>query len=371
MNIQKASYESIYREVRENILNDTLSEGSLLPTELEMAAQYSVSRPTVAKVYNRLQTEGLIRKIRGRGSMVIYRRGPERQVPTFGLLLPGAGESEIFSIINDQFLRRSKEGCFHCLWDGAMASNAQIRRAQIESCCESYLAAGVDGIFLSPLERVGDAAEINNRLCERIDRAGVPLVLIDRDIVFPPQRSRFDLVCLDNFTAGCAMAELLLEAGCEVIHYFYRPDSAPSVCLRESGIRDTVLKHGLRFGPAHIHCGDPADADTVRGMEIRPGRTGIICANDSTAAILMSTLDTLGIRISADVLVCGYDDMKYSDHLKHALTSYRQPCEQIADRSIETMMARMRNRESLPVTVHLTGEIVRRESSNFFPPADH
>lgn len=365
MNTPKSTYDSIYRVIRENILNNSLNEGSLLPTELEMAAQYSVSRPTVAKVYNRLQAEGLIRKIRGRGSMVIYRQQPEQQIPTFGLLLPGAGESEIFSIINDQFLRRSEKGEFHCLWDGAMANNAEIRRAQIESCCDNYIAAGVDGIFFSPLERVRDAALINNRLCEKISRAGIPLILIDRDVQSAPQRSPFDVVCLDNFNAGCTMALHLIEAGCEVIHYFYRPDSAPSVSLRESGIRETALKNRIAFGSEHVHCDDPANLDAVRRIAIAPGRTGIICANDSTAAVLMSSLDRLGIRIGSDVLICGYDDMKYSNHLKYALTSYRQPCEQIADMSIRMMMGRIKERDFLPVTVNLTGEIVVRESSVF------
>ena len=68
---------------------------------------------------------------------------------TFGLLLPGAGESEIFSIINDQLLKQSEAGKFNCLWEGATASNADIRRELIETCCDNYKERGNRHILFS------------------------------------------------------------------------------------------------------------------------------------------------------------------------------------------------------------------------------
>ncbi|MDR2774816.1 MAG: substrate-binding domain-containing protein [Tannerella sp.] len=59
-------------------------------------------------------------------------------------------------------------------------------------------------------------------------------------------------------------------------------------------------------------------------------------------------------------------DRKYKPlHLKHSLTSFRQPCEEIADTSIELMMRRLKDNNRPPVTVMLMGEIVTRESSRF------
>lgn len=165
------------------------------------------------------------------------------------------------------------------------------------------------------------------------------------------------------------MAQHMVDAGCEVIHYFYRPDSASSVKLRLSGVKDVVQKNGLQFTDSHVHCGNPDDAGFVKRIQIIPGKTGIICANDSTAAVLMSTLDAIGVKISFELLICGYDNMKYSQHLKHSLTTFRQPCEEIANVSIELMMRRVKNKNLVPVAVNLTGEIVPRESSVFMKPA--
>jgi len=359
----KVNYRTIYSALRDQILKEDFPLGSLLPTEQAFAQKNNVSRPTIAKAYNQLQSEGFIKKKKGLGTVVTYNGSTNTY--TFGLLLPGAGESEIFSIINDQLLKQSEIGRYKCLWEGATASNAEIRKTLIETCCNSYIEKKVDGIFFSPLERVHDSYQLNLQICKRINDANIPMILIDRDTLTFPRRSEFDVVCLDNFSSGCIMAQHLLDAGCEVIYFFQRPDSASSVDLRLSGVTATVLKYNYPFTKENSFCGNPEDLDFVSKIKIVPGKTGIICANDSTAAVLMSSIDTLGFRISKDVLVCGYDDMKYSSHLKHSLTSFRQPCEEIADISIELMMRRLKNNNRIPVTVTLTGEIIVRDSSRF------
>lgn len=359
----KASYQTIYHTIKEEILKEVYASGSLLPTEQTLAQQYSVSRPTIAKVYNKLQEEGYIIKKKGLGTIVTY--NASSLTYTFGLLLPGAGESEIFSIINDQLLKQSEAGRFNCLWEGATAGSADIRKSLIETCCDNYINKKVDGILFSPLELLPDAHELNLKICRKINEANIPMVLIDRDIMQFPERSEYDIVCLDNFSAGCIMAKHLLEQGCELIHFFYRPNSANSVDMRLAAVRDTVLKHGFRFDKDNIFCANADDLTAISRMKVVKGKTGIICANDSTAAVLMSSLDKLGIKISSDVVICAYDDMKYSMHLKHALTSFRQPCTEIANVSIELLMRKISDNNRLPLTVNLAGEIVIRESSKF------
>ncbi|WP_214228328.1 GntR family transcriptional regulator [Pedobacter sp. B4-66] len=359
----KISSKTIYDTIKDQIHKERFPKGSMLPAELTLAQKYLVSRPTIAKVYNQLQDEGFVQKTKGLGTIVTHQHS--NTTYTFGLLLPGAGESEIFSIINDQLLSQSEAGSFNCLWEGATAGSAEIRKMLIESYCESYINKKVDGIFFSPLERAPDADELNLKICNAIQDAGIPLVLIDRNIRISPERRAFDVVSVDNFNAGSVMAKHLLDQGCEELHFFYRPDSASSIDLRISGIRDMVEKQGRLFTANNLFCGNPEDLEFVKKMKITSGKTGIICANDSTAAVLMSSLDALGVEICSDVLICGYDDMKYSKHLKHSLTSFRQPCEEIANISIELLMRRLKDNNRFPITINLAGEIVVRESSQF------
>ena len=258
----KVNYRTIYSALRDQILKEDFPLGSLLPTEQAFAQKNNVSRPTIAKAYNQLQSEGFIKKKKGLGTVVTYNGSTNTY--TFGLLLPGAGESEIFSIINDQLLKQSEIGRYKCLWEGATASNAEIRKTLIETCCNSYIEKKVDGIFFSPLERVHDSYQLNLQICKKISAANIPMILIDRDTLTFPRRSEFDVVCLDNFSSGCIMAQHLLDAGCEVIYFFQRPDSASSVDLRLSGVTATVLKYNYPFTKENSFCGNPEDLDFVR-----------------------------------------------------------------------------------------------------------
>lgn len=61
----KISYKVIYNTLKDQILKEAFPPGSMLPTEQTLAQKYSVSRPTIAKVYNQLQEEGFIKKRKG------------------------------------------------------------------------------------------------------------------------------------------------------------------------------------------------------------------------------------------------------------------------------------------------------------------
>ncbi|MDR3712159.1 MAG: LacI family DNA-binding transcriptional regulator [Puia sp.] len=359
----RSKQSGIFESLQEGILKGVYKNGTLLPSEEALAKQYSVSRPTIAKVYNQLQDNGYIKKTRGYGSQVIYNNA--KSTYTIGLLLPSSGESEIFIVINDQLLKSSRKSEINYLWEGATASNAEIRKSQIEQDCENYLSQKVDAILFSPLERLPDADEINLRIFNKIIGARIPLVLIDRGLKNQPEADGYDIIWLDNFLAGGVMAQHLIGKGCEMIHFFYRPNSANSVDLRLSGVRDKVLSNHLKFTDENIFCGDPLDIDFIKTMKIETGKTGIICANDSTAAELLSSLEKINIKPTSDCLICGCDDMKYSQYLKYPLTTYLQPCEEMASISLELAMRRIKKNNHIPTTVSLAGKLIERESTKF------
>ncbi|MCC6601395.1 MAG: substrate-binding domain-containing protein, partial [Crocinitomicaceae bacterium] len=100
-------------------------------------------------------------------------------------------------------------------------------------------------------------------------------------------------------------------------------------------------------------------------MKIVSGKTGIICANESTAAVLLSSLEKINVKTTSDCLICGYDDMKYSQYLKYPLTSYLQPCEEMANISVELALRRIKNNHHIPMIISLNGKIIERESTIF------
>ena len=360
---RKNSYLEIFESLRADILEGRIIPGALLPSEHELSEKMNVSRPTIAKVYNALQQEGLVKKKAGFGTMVM--RSQDKKQYTFGLLLPGSGETEIFRIIIDQFIQLEKARDFNCLWEGTVANNAEVRKEIIMRICHSYIEKKVDGVFFSPLERTDSVNDLNIGICNMFYAKKIPLVLLDRDILMFPNRSKFDLVGIDNFQAGYLMAEHLVKAGCNIVHFFCRRNSAYSVDMRIAGCRAALIAAGISFTTDNIFISEPNNLETAKKIPIDKGKTGIVCANDSTAAVLMSTLAAAGIKVATDLLIVGFDDMKYSRNLRVPLTTYWQPCEDIGRLSIDVMYSRIRNADQSPVTVCVSGRLIVRESSRF------
>jgi len=63
-------YRKLYEILRKHILSGMYAEGSLLPSENELCAVHSLTRPTVRQALDSLVKEGLIIKKQGKGSIV-------------------------------------------------------------------------------------------------------------------------------------------------------------------------------------------------------------------------------------------------------------------------------------------------------------
>lgn len=62
--------ETIFSDLRRNIITGITPPGTKLPTELELAIQYGVARDTLRDSLKKLEAEGLIERIKSRGTFV-------------------------------------------------------------------------------------------------------------------------------------------------------------------------------------------------------------------------------------------------------------------------------------------------------------
>ncbi|NFD91851.1 trehalose operon repressor [Clostridium botulinum] len=68
----ESKYLTIYNEISNKIENNKIQSGEKLSSENEMMKEYNVSRDTIRKALNLLESNGYIQKVKGKGSFVLY-----------------------------------------------------------------------------------------------------------------------------------------------------------------------------------------------------------------------------------------------------------------------------------------------------------
>jgi DNA-binding LacI/PurR family transcriptional regulator len=259
----------------------------------------------------------------------------------FGLLIPELGQTEIFEVICKGMMEAPQAAHHSLLWGNAAFGEGDKEKAA-EQLCQHYIAQKVSGVFFAPVEFSASRDQANHRIAAALEKAGIPIVLLDRCLEPYPQRSNFDLVGIDNRRVSYAATEHLIKAGAKRISFFARPASAPTVDARIAGYREALHKLSKQ-ARSIVNLGDASDAQFVKSIIRRDRPDAFLCANDHTAGNLMHTLLGIGERIPEDIRMVGFDDVRYARLLPIPLTTQHQPCKDIGSIALAVMLDRIAN----------------------------
>ena len=366
--------ESKHREVSRQLLSEIATgkygPSGRIPSEAQLVKRFGVSRPTVGRALRDLQTEGLIERRAGSGTFVRRQTPNSPAARQLGLLIPGLGAVEFFGLICGELASLARASEYTLLWgDSAHPQQDQdMSQEHAVKLCEQFIERRVAGVFFAPFDLTDGKEEANHRIAERFGKAGIPVVLLDRDMVPFPHRSNLDLVGIDNLAAGCLLAEHLFKLGCRRLAFLAMPHSPPTVDARIAGVREALVRHQLELRPDWIHLGDPEDIRFVSSLIASRRWDAVICGNDLTAAHLMRTLEKKNVRVPRHLRVVGFDDAKYATLLSVPLTTVHQPCRDIAVTAYRAMLERIAE-PTLPArSLRLTPRLVVRESCGAYLP---
>lgn len=367
---EEIKHRVISRQLLAQISAGQFGPNGRLPSEQQLVQKFGVSRPTVARALRDLEAEGLIERRAGSGTYVRSNPGVRTSSRMLGLLVPGLSKTEIFQIICGEIASLARVHDYSLLWGGSTGSpqNADASLEHTEEVCRQFIERKISGVFFAPAEWEPEQEPANRRLAESLREAGIPLVLLDRDLLAFPGRSDLDLVGIDNVAGGYLLAEHLIKLGCERLSFVAHPYSAGTVDARIAGVREALVRHKLEPHPGWVRIGDVADPKFVRPLVASRQSDAIVCANDYTAAVLMRSMESVGIRVPLDVRVVGFDDVKYATLVTVPLTTIHQPCRDIAVIAFRTMLERLAE-PTLPArNIALTPHLVVRESCGAYLP---
>lgn len=357
-------YKRIYQELRTVLADGTYSQGSKLPSETDLAGRFNASRPTIRRALAQLESEGFIQRRMGSGTIVSQRTNHNSHAGlVFGLLIPELGMTEIFEPIC-QGISQSHAGSQHDLLWGPTYASGMGKETQAQHLCRYYIERKVSGVFFAPMELIAGQDEVNLSITRALDAAHIPVILLDRDISLFPKRSKYDVVGIDNHRAGYMLTEHLALSGSRRIAFLARPNSAHTVNMRIDGYHAAMLAHFGSSAVPLVTWTDPSDTAAVQNFLVQAEPDALICANDYTAAQLLTTLNALGVRVPTQIRVTGVDDVKYARLLQTPLTTIHQPCRELGATALQAMLNRIDNPDAPSRDYLVDFQLVIRKSSD-------
>jgi len=352
-------YRQILEKLQEDIASGHYKPGQRLPSEAELVRRHSASRMTVYRAMHELQSLGIVVRRVGSGTYVSQTTSTGSNV--FGLLIPELGQTEIFEGICKGMME-SPQAIHHSLLWGNTASKDDEKEEVADQLCRQYISKKVSGVFFSPVEFSLGRYEANRRIASALDKAGIPIVLLDRCLEPYPRRSNYDLVGIDNRRTAYSATEHLIRDGAKRIAFFAKPNSASTVDARIAGYNEAIQVLAKPAMQSCVILGDASDQLFVKSVLKKHRPDAFFCANDHTAGNLMHTLLDIGQRIPEDIKIVGIDDVKYARLLPVPLTTQHQPCRDIGRIAMAVMLDRISNPDFPARDVLLNCKLVVRRS---------
>lgn len=354
-------YQAIFEALRHDILTGKYATAPF-PSEHTLMARFGVARGTIRHALRLLKDKRMLDSAKRQRARLT--RGAMNMGERIGLIIPGFSHEEIFPPICHELAQLAQQEGFVLIL-GDIAANDPVQRVeQARSLAREYARQRVSGVVYQPVEFVERADLLNREILSIFTRANIPVVLLDYDIVPPPERSEYDLVSIDNFEAGSRIGAHLLSVGARKIAFWMRPNWAYSVRNRLNGLRSVLAEAG-RDPRNIVIVGEPDDrAKVAQLLDAPKAPDAFVCGNDVAAAKLIDSIKSAGRRVPQDILVAGFDDVRVAKLITPRLTTLHQPCEEIAAALFELLVKRIRTPDAPPRTIVVKAPLFIRESTS-------
>lgn len=223
------------------------------------------------------------------------------------------------------------------------------------SVVESFEERRVEGIIVL-------ASRVGSSYRKLLGNTKIPIVLINNhqfgDVAYS--------VDIDNVSASREATRHLTELGHTEIAYIGNRHGFDSDTDRFSGYRQALTASDIPFRPELVLHGDgtppggEAAMEQILSLPHRP--TGIFCYDDMTALGVLRKLREHGLRVPQDMSMVGFDDLMIASYTEPALTTIRQPKENMGKLATEMALNVISGVDG-ESNIKVAGELIVRQST--------
>ncbi len=365
-------YLQIAQELESGI-RERHADHERFPSVRQIARDHRVSVVTASRAVQVLRDKGLIKTVSRSGCYPVS--PPSPSTARWAVLLrvtPGQWHQAAKSMTMAGFeLLAEREGL--TLVSDAFVLRKGMTEQDYRSQVRAALDDGIQGLFILP-SRVNEAGarqeEIFLNVCRR---AGLPAVLIERNLRGDDRPLEYDLVCTDDVGGGAESTRHLIGLGRRRIA-FVAGSPTSSHNERIAGYLFALLRAGAagrgsggQWAPLVVEQSPTLPAKVAyRELVDRllaERADGVVCYEDYVAMGLILEFMVRGVRVPQDVALTGFDDLPIGNAFAVGITSYAFPSEEVAREALRVMRQRLKSPLDPPVKVVVPGRLVVRESS--------
>ncbi len=307
-----AKYENLADILRQEAARIAEEGGTRLPTEIEIAEGYGVSRQTVRHALQLLEADGVISRRQGSGSYISRERVKPalRQIAVITTFI----DNYIFpSILHDV------QGVFNANGYSTSIYSTENEASKEREIMQSLLGKDIKAVLIEGSKT--NFPTPNADLFQRFRERRIPLLFMHGSY---SNVTDFPSILDDNFAGGNQLGRYLLKKGCRNIGGIFKFDDmqGPS---RYHGLLTALLESGLKVRD-QLFCwyGTEERKTLLEGMgnehlekflesASSEGKLdALVCYNDEIAMVAIKYLLSKGCRIPDDIRIVSFDNSFYS-----------------------------------------------------------
>lgn len=358
MVLDRYGFKPIYLQLAEKIHGDIASgvhsPDSQLPTEEVLSKEYEVSRITIRNTLKKLEKEGLIYRVHGKGTFISPSRKKQKNLIGVLSLMPH-GDMSLQSLITGAFMRTQEE-------------NGQLQLISREQL-EKTTAMVKNNPLLQPGFVFLRGDHITPDIARRMESSGIPFLVEG----YALQGCNYQDI--DNYDAMKKVVEHLIALGHRRFGLFMLDTKAHVHFMeRRSAVIETLKEHGIDFD-VRLQVSVPENTPkrefynlTSRFFKFPKPPTAIISVSDNPAAEIIRWLNHHNYKVPEQVSVTGFDDLDFTTYTDPPLTTIRQDYYSLGYKAADLVFKMMDNSINRKIQEKVKLDLVVRNSTG--PAAD-
>lgn len=209
----------------------------------------------------------------------------------------------------------------------------------------------------------GNFLNINDESFQFLD---IPVVLTSVNTLSKESKSKFSSIGIDNVLAAKASIQYLIDKGHRNIGILLGEKNDVGISgLRLEGYKKALEENNIPYSEENVFIGDydysGAYRVTKEIINNRKDITAIFSISDIMAVGAAKSVIDQGLKVGKDISIMGFDGMDISKYYNPGITTVKQPKKNMANNSIDLLLALLAKKEDHKHIIFET-KIIERES---------